>query len=339
MQLGAQRKLPTHALFSRLSSFSSCRHYCCCVGRARELFLWSFFADEFFRSAHGFSVFASGIRWFRSKKSRSAAIRTRGEVAEVLPGEMLRRRAVQIGLATLCTGIGASSYVVSNDEGARRSLQFWKGVFPIYLHYRSVQLLSRDLGILEKERADQEFDKLHEMYTDKICSIVYTMRGFYLKQAQLMSCQDDFVPPAYMRWVKDTQDRVPSDFPGTMAREYVRKVLAEEQGMDFDEVFSKWDDTPLGVASIGQVHKAVLRKTGEVVAVKFLVPGIETKFRSDIRTLKAFCQLAMPQHVSAFDEIEKQFCTGACCSHPTCPSPSFRPYLPGNNLLTLQSLT
>ncbi|RYG94651.1 hypothetical protein EON65_57165 [archaeon] len=40
-----------------------------------------------------------------------------------------------------------------------------------------------------------------------------------------------------------------------------------------------------------------------------MVPGIETKFRSDIRTLKSFCELAMPQHVSAFDEIEKQFCS------------------------------
>jgi predicted unusual protein kinase regulating ubiquinone biosynthesis (AarF/ABC1/UbiB family) len=36
---------------------------------------------------------------------------------------------------------------------------------------------------------------------------------------------------------------------------------------------------------------------------------METKFRSDIATTKAFCQLAMPQHDPAFDEIEKQFCT------------------------------
>ena len=62
--------------------------------------------------------------------------------------------------------------------------------------------------------------------------------------------------------------------------------------------------------ALGQVHKAVLRQSGEVVAVKVLCPGMESKFRADIRTLKAFCQLAMPQHVTAFAEIEKQFCTG-----------------------------
>jgi predicted unusual protein kinase regulating ubiquinone biosynthesis (AarF/ABC1/UbiB family) len=54
----------------------------------------------------------------------------------------------------------------------------------------------------------------------------------------------------------------------------------------------------------------VLRKTGQAVAVKLLVPGIEERFRSDIKTFKRFCELAMPQHVSAFAEIEKQFLTG-----------------------------
>lgn len=58
------------------------------------------------------------------------------------------------------------------------------------------------------------------------------------------------------------------------------------------------------------MHKAVLRKNKEVVAVKILVPGIEQRFRSDIGTLRAFCKLAMPQHVSGFAEIEKQFLTG-----------------------------
>ena len=34
------------------------------------------------------------------------------------------------------------------------------------------------------------------------------------------------------------------------------------------EVFSDFDEKPLGVASLAQVHKATLKSTGEVVAVK-----------------------------------------------------------------------
>lgn len=225
----------------------------------------------------------------------------------------MARRLSFLKLAGGVVGAGAAGLGAAytfGDEGTQRSLTFWGNIFPVYVHYRTYQLLDRDLHIISSEYADQQYEKLHVKYTDKVKHIVYSMRGFYLKNAQVMSTQDDFIPPAYMKWVKDTQDNVPSEFKGTEAREYAKFKFKEELGLDFDEIFSAWDDEPLGVASIGQVHKAVLRKTGQTVAVKLLVPGIEARFRSDIKTLKGFCELAMPQHVTAFDEIEKQFCTG-----------------------------
>ena len=76
-------------------------------------------------------------------------------------------------------------------------------------------------------------------------------------QAQLMSMQDDFVPKQYLKWLKDTQSNVPSQFTSIEAREYVANLCEEELGTKFDDLFMSWDDEPLGVASIGQVHKAV----------------------------------------------------------------------------------
>jgi len=38
-------------------------------------------------------------------------------------------------------------------------------------------------------------------------------------------------------------------------------------------------------------------------------PGIEHKFRSDLKNIIRFCKLAMPQHVKPLREIEKQFLT------------------------------
>ena len=150
---------------------------------------------------------------------------------------------------------------------------------------------------MSDDSANSLYESFHDNFTDKVKEIVYDMRGFYLKQAQLMSTQDDFVPAAYMRWVKDTQDNVPSEFAAGEARAYAALKIKEELGLEFNDLFESWDDKPLGVASIGQVHKAVLRKTKEVVAVKILVPGCERRFRSDIQTLRSFCKLAMPQHV------------------------------------------
>lgn len=223
---------------------------------------------------------------------------------------MSRMLSRVIAPAAVVLPSAAFAYQYQTDEGTRRSVKFWNNVFPVFVHYRFYQLVSRDLGIVSSAYADEKYLELHEQYTDKIRDITFQMRGFYLKQAQLMSTQDDFVPAAYMKWVKKTQDDVPSEFEGDGARQYVKKVLLEELGQNFDDVFSSWDDKPLGVASIGQVHAAILRSTGEKVAVKILVPNIEQKFRADIRTLKNFCRLAMPQHVTAFEEIERQFTTG-----------------------------
>ena len=58
---------------------------------------------------------------------------------------------------------------------------------------------------------------------------------------------------------------------------------------------------------VNAADKVVQAVQADLVAVKVMAPGIEAKFRSDIATVKRFCKLAMPQHVSALDEIEKQF--------------------------------
>ena len=222
-----------------------------------------------------------------------------------LPKYSLLRASGLAASGALCAG----SAFVYKDEGAQRTIQFWYNIFPLYVTYRTVQLLNRDLGILGDERAMEIYESYHETFSPQVKDVVYRMWGFYLKQAQLLSTQDDFVPQAYMRWVKDTQDNVPSEFSSSQARDYAALTIKAELGLEFDDVFESWDDIPLGVASIGEVHRAVLRKTKEVVAVKILVPGIEKRFRSDISTLRAFCKLAMPQHVSGFAEIEKQFLT------------------------------
>ncbi len=111
--------------------------------------------------------------------------------------------------------------------------------------------------------------------------------------------------------MKDTQYNVPSNFGPGEAKKYVAEKLKEEINKNFDDVFEKFDEIPLGVASIGQVHRAVLKDSHQQVAVKIQLPNMETIFRADIQTSKKFCEFAMPQFVPSFNEIEKQFLTGA----------------------------
>jgi len=91
---------------------------------------------------------------------------------------MMSRRIVSRFAA--CSAVGGG-ILLSNDEGSRRSGYFWVNVFPIYLHYRSIQLVNRDLKIMSDERADKIYDDLHNRYTDRVKELTYELRGFYLK--------------------------------------------------------------------------------------------------------------------------------------------------------------
>eukprot|EP01043_Picozoa_sp_COSAG02_P043229 COSAG02_NODE_3748_length_6291_cov_7.653101_1_plen_144_part_00 len=92
------------------------------------------------------------------------------------------------------------------DEGSERSLRFWSAAFPVYLRYEFVQQRNKR-GFISDADAIDEYEMLHNRYTDYVRDLTYEMRGFYLKNAQLMSTRDEFVPKQYMSWCKETQVR------------------------------------------------------------------------------------------------------------------------------------
>lgn len=225
------------------------------------------------------------------------------------------RRLALAGGASASAALGA---YVGTEEGAQRSVIFWANAFPVYLQYRAVQARNRDavrLGVpawtgltLDDDAANAAYEALHDKYALPVRDLVYSMRGFYLKNAQLLSTRDDFVPRQYLSWCKDTQDSAPAEMKPGEAREIAIRELESNGHAD---VFEEWEEKPLGVASIGQVHRAKLSKKygGHTVVVKVQAPGIERRFRADIRTCIDFCRLAMPQHVPPLEEIERQFLT------------------------------
>jgi aarF domain-containing kinase len=107
-----------------------------------------------------------------------------------------------------------------------------------------------------------------------------------------------------MHWCKKMQDSIPTE----LSLGQVEKLVEQELGgRKLSDVFEYFDPEPIGSASIGVVHRARLKSNGKEVVVKVQYPGIEHKFRADIKTLKAFCTIAMPHQVPFFEEIERQF--------------------------------
>ena len=67
----------------------------------------------------------------------------------------------------------------------------------------------------------------------------------------------------------------------TSSQAEVRRVIDEELAGEIEDFFAEWDATPLGSASIGQVHRAVTLD-GDEVAVKVQHPGVDAAMQRGI---------------------------------------------------------
>jgi aarF domain-containing kinase len=63
------------------------------------------------------------------------------------------------------------------------------------------------------------------------------------------------------------------------------QVLSSNLGSDWRDLFSEFGEVPIAAASIGQVHRGVLRKTGQEVAIKVQYPGVARSIDSDLNNL------------------------------------------------------
>lgn len=98
----------------------------------------------------------------------------------------------------------------------------------------------------------------------------------YIKFGQLMSTRPDLVGREMAQDLRILQDALPT-FDTAIAIAEVEKELE----IKVDEIFSSFSE-PVAAASLAQVHKAVIRETGQEVAVKVLRPNIERAFMKDV---------------------------------------------------------
>ncbi|KAJ4407412.1 hypothetical protein N0V91_003996 [Didymella pomorum] len=107
------------------------------------------------------------------------------------------------------------------------------------------------------------------------------MRGAALKLGQMISFQDSkMLPPQIQEVLQRVQDS--ADYMPAWQRD---KVLTSNLGSEWRDLFESFEDVPIAAASIGQVHKAVLKSGGQSVAVKVQYPGVANSIDSDLNNL------------------------------------------------------
>lgn len=111
------------------------------------------------------------------------------------------------------------------------------------------------------------------------------LRGAAMKLGQLASQYADVLPPALAEQLSRLQAQAQP-----VAWEQLQPLLAQRWSGAQAALVESVDHQPIGVASIGQVHRAVL-KDGRQVAVKIQYPGVADAIDKDVENLRRLLKL------------------------------------------------
>ncbi|MGH2661217.1 MAG: AarF/UbiB family protein [Actinomycetota bacterium] len=106
----------------------------------------------------------------------------------------------------------------------------------------------------------------------------------FAKMGQILSTRPDLLPQAFVEELSTLQDQVPP-----LSEEEVVKVMEEELGVPWEDVFESIDPQPLAAGTIAQVHRATLTD-GEKAVVKVQRPTARTDILQDLGLLDLFAR-------------------------------------------------
>ena len=146
--------------------------------------------------------------------------------------------------------------------------RLWQTLIPIFIYIFSVGL-DKLTGKLKKESRARFRAK-------QLTNLLVELGPAFVKAGQVLSTRPDIIPVVLLEELSELQDQLPG-FNGDKAME----LIEEDLNKKINEIFLTIDKEPISAASLGQVHKAVL-KNGDVVAVKVQRPGLREQITLDL---------------------------------------------------------
>lgn len=132
----------------------------------------------------------------------------------------------------------------------------------------------------------------------KVREILEELGPTYVKLGQILSIRTDLISSEYCKELQKLRSQV-----SPMPYDEVRAVLYEAYKKDPEDVFASIVKTPIGSASIAQVHEAFL-KSGEHVVLKVQRRGIYDTMERDVAMMQRMLRF-VPPALKGFVDLER----------------------------------
>lgn len=160
-------------------------------------------------------------------------------------------------------------------QAANPFLYIWNKV-------RAFRRMMRLFWIISRKGLTHLIQQDHAKLPFAIAEVLDNMGGVFVKFAQVLSTKKDMLPANYIQAFSSLHDQVKP-----LSQDELKTIIDTRIG-NMDETYESFGMEPIAAASIGQVHLAKLKLTGEKVVVKILRPDVKQKMTVDLDILIQF---------------------------------------------------
>lgn len=163
----------------------------------------------------------------------------------------------------------------SNTEGQMKYKQ------EIEDNRKEMDRVSDFLGDMDAVEEGQPYTKAHIRCATRLKNMCERNKGIYIKLGQHISMLDHITPSEYQDILSSLLSKTP-----TSSSESIRRIIKQDLGDYPENVWERFDMTPIASASLAQVHIAY-DKTGQKHAVKVQHEGLLESYKMDIAVIEA----------------------------------------------------
>jgi len=132
-----------------------------------------------------------------------------------------------------------------------------------------------------------------------------SMGPAFIKFGQFLSTRPDILGKEVATELSNLQDNIES-----ISFNEIKKEIETSLQQPLMDVFETFEENSIASASIGQVHKAVLKSNGKLVAVKIQKPQVAVMIKEDLTTLRKLTDILIAlqfQQAKEFERILSQY--------------------------------